>query len=118
MNQQQSEKWLAGLSPELRPIAEVIRTSVVEAAPGLQEVVKWGNLTFEGRGLVCYIAAYKDHANLGFFNGASLNAGKDILEGSGKKMRHIKVPSIQDAHSGTINRMVREAAALDQTAGK
>jgi len=38
-----------------------------------------------------YVAAFKAHVNIGFFQGASLDAPKGLLEGSGKRMRHVKL---------------------------
>jgi hypothetical protein len=38
-----------------------------------------------------YVAAFRDHANVGFFHGAFLDDPAGLLEGSGKRMRHVKL---------------------------
>lgn len=38
-----------------------------------------------------YVNAFKAHVNVGFFQGASLDDPKGLLEGSGKRMRHVKL---------------------------
>ena len=38
-----------------------------------------------------YVNAFKAHVNVGFFQGASLKDPQRLLEGSGKRMRHVKV---------------------------
>ena len=37
-----------------------------------------------------YVNAFTAHVNVGFFQGASLPDPEHILEGSGKRMRHVK----------------------------
>ncbi|MEI9930647.1 MAG: DUF1801 domain-containing protein [Rhizomicrobium sp.] len=38
-----------------------------------------------------YVAAFKAHANVGFYHGAELPDPAGLLEGSGKRMRHVKM---------------------------
>lgn len=38
-----------------------------------------------------YVNVFKAHATVGFFNGADLKDPAKLLEGSGKRMRHVKV---------------------------
>ena len=39
----------------------------------------------------CYVAAFTSHVNVGFFQGASLRDPAELLLGSGKRMRHVKL---------------------------
>lgn len=38
-----------------------------------------------------YVGAYAAHVNVGFFQGASLPDPAGLLQGSGKRMRHVKI---------------------------
>ena len=38
-----------------------------------------------------YVNSFKSHVNVGFFNGASLDDPARLSEGSGKRMRHVKL---------------------------
>lgn len=38
-----------------------------------------------------YVAAFRAHANIGFFHGTELDDPAHLLEGSGKRMRHVKL---------------------------
>lgn len=38
-----------------------------------------------------YVAAFTAHANIGFYHGADLDDPHGLLEGAGKRMRHIKL---------------------------
>jgi hypothetical protein len=39
----------------------------------------------------CYVNAFKAHANVGFFHGAMFADPAGLLEGEGKRMRHVKL---------------------------
>ena len=38
-----------------------------------------------------YVDAFSSHVNVGFFHGAALDDPAGLLEGSGKRMRHVKL---------------------------
>ncbi len=59
--------------------------------------------------MFCYIAAASSHVNLGFCNGASLPDPDHVLEGDGKKMRHIKFRSERDLERPCVRRYVHAA---------
>ena len=112
--QKTTEPWLASLQPPLRPIAESLRRLILEADPDLSESIKWGNPTFERGGKVCYLAATKAYVSLGFFNGAALTDPEGIIEGTGKKMRHVKLRVLEDIRSELLSSWVRQAVELNQ----
>jgi hypothetical protein len=39
-----------------------------------------------------YVAAFTAQVNVGFFHGASLDDPAGLLQGAGKRMRHVKLP--------------------------
>lgn len=109
-----TEAWMTDLEPDLRQIAEELRRVVRDAGPELGESIKWGNPVYERKGLVCYLAATKGYVSLGFFNGAALNDPQGIMEGTGKKMRHVKVRDINDISGHQLATWVREAVRLNE----
>jgi len=44
-----------------------------------------------GQAAFTYVNAFSKHANIGFYQGASLPDPLDLLEGTGKRMRHVKL---------------------------
>jgi hypothetical protein len=44
-----------------------------------------------GEAAFAYVNAFKAHANVGFFHGATLADPAGLLEGTGKRMRHVKL---------------------------
>jgi hypothetical protein len=53
-----------------RPVLARLREIVHEACPEAQETIKWGFPHFEYRGLLCHMAAFKQHCAFGFWKGA------------------------------------------------
>ena len=90
------DSWMEELDPSLRDIAQTLRWLVLQAVPDISESVKWGTPNYAKSGNVCYLAANNGYINLGFFNGAGLNNPDGLIEGTGAKMRHIKVRRLED----------------------
>jgi hypothetical protein len=59
-----------------------------------------------------YVAAFKDHVNVGFFFGALLNDPAALLEGTGKRGRHVKLWPGRAVDADALARLV-ETAYLD-----
>jgi hypothetical protein len=59
-----------------------------------------------------YVGAFKDHVNVGFFNGAALDDPFELLEGTGKRMRHVKLKRGTEVDAHSLDELIR-AAYLD-----
>lgn len=58
-----------------------------------------------------YINAFKAHVNLGFFYGVDLPDPEGLLEGTGKRMRHIKLRPGAKLNTEAIRNLVVHAYA-------
>jgi hypothetical protein len=58
-----------------------------------------------------YVNVFTRHANVGFFHGAQLDDPADLLEGTGKRMRHIKLVLDRVADTQAIQRLIEDAYA-------
>ena len=56
-----------------------------------------------------YVAAYRAHAAVGFFHGADLPDPSGLLEGSGKRMRHVKLRWGQPAPEAALQALITAA---------
>src|SRR5260370_33795642 len=61
---------------------------------------------------ICYVALSRDHVNLGFYRGTDLSDSQRTLEGTGKRMRHVKIWSISDLERPAIRSYIQEACEL------
>ena len=113
--------WIARLTPALRPVARKARVSVRSAFPGATEYVHFGviryGLSAEPRDWVLYIAAQRDHLNLGFVQGvgAAVPDPTGIIEGSGRTMRHATLRTVADAERPALKAVLRAVAKLART---
>ena len=110
------DELMAETGASMRPIARRLREVVRRVDPGAVEVVRLGDRAatygvgprkmLEG---YCYVLPYTSWVNLGFFHGAVLPDPNGLLEGTGAKMRHFKVRTIEDADAPALERLIREA---------
>ena len=107
------DEYIDGLAPTPRRIASELRRLVKEAAPTATETIKWGMPVYEMQGNICYIGAIKDRVNFGFYRGADLPDPVGLLEGTGKKLRHIKVRSIEDIQEAAFKVLVEGAVRVN-----
>ena len=75
------------------------------------ETIKWGNITYIlGEDKLSWILIFGDHVDYGFFRGAELTS--QILEGTGKGLRHIRINDDKSVDEKEILRLLKEAAQL------
>jgi hypothetical protein len=109
--------------PKMQPIAQRLRGIVFEIDPNTVEVVRLGDraATYgvgpkkmsEG---YAYVLPHKNWVNLGFFKGADLPDPAGLMEGTGKKLRHIKIHTLQDAEQPAVQTLIEEALGERQQA--
>jgi len=86
------EAWFAEPNHELRRMAEPwferMRACGADVRELLHDRCPWACVEDAAFG---YVNAFNAHVNVGFLEGASLDDPAGLLEGSGKRMRHVKV---------------------------
>jgi hypothetical protein len=105
------DAWRAGQSPAHRRLIGTLRRLVADAAPALEESVKWGNgCWLKGKSPIVYLHAETDHLHFGFFHGATLDDPRGLLHGKGKYVRHVKVHRPADIDAAALRAFVRQAS--------
>jgi hypothetical protein len=56
-----------------------------------------------------YVNAFSAHVNVGFFHGAALDDPAGLLEGTGKRMRHVKLRWGQEVHAAALSELIAAA---------
>jgi hypothetical protein len=112
--------WLDFQPPAHREVARALRAAVRDAEPGLEEIIRWGQLVFvwEGSPLLA-IAPHRAHVNLQVFNGFLLPPDLAPLEGLGRGTRSyrcrlnqpIDVVQVQMLVAASVARASREPLA-------
>ncbi len=113
------ENWVVGIRTEHQGLARALYDLVIEVESPLEEGLKWGSPTFVKGGVNrIYIADQKRYVHLGFYNGASLTNADGRVEGTGMRLRHVKVRSIGDPPLEALRVHVAESLALDPSASR
>jgi len=102
----------------MRPICLQLRALVVSLHKSACEIV-WPKLRIASYGVgpkkmtehYAYIGVQKAHVNLGFYYGAILPDADGLLEGTGKKLRHLKIRSLDVAESTAVKALLKAAIA-------
>ena len=105
--------WLADEPVELRSIAQRWFMQMRQCGDDVRE------LMHDGCPVACvedapfaYVNSFKNHVNVGFFYGAMLDDPAGLLQGNGKRMRHVKLTPASEPDDRALRELIR-AACLD-----
>jgi hypothetical protein len=104
------DTWLAGDPVELRSIARKWFERMRQCGDDVRE------LMHDGCPVACvedapfaYVNSFKNHVNVGFFHGAKLDDPSGLLEGSGKRMRRVKLKPGAEPNAAALGDLVDAA---------
>ena len=115
----QLDELLSGSSPEMAAVARELRAVVAEALPDGTEQVDFGNRllaigrSMKMRDLLFAIIPHSAHVNLQLADGVDLPNPGGLIEGTGKRIRHIKVRSVQAARSAPVRAAIDAQIAVN-----
>jgi|SRR6266404_5047145 len=111
------EDAVAKASDHARELAYQLRKLIVTVMPDVVEV-PWPKMRLASYGVgpkkksehFCYISAQKDDVNLGFYYGAELPDPEDLLQGTGKVLRHVKIREVKAIRSRALRKLLELAS--------
>ena len=110
----QLDRLLAASAPDVAAIARELRAVVAESLPDRIEQVDFGNRllaigrSMKMRDLLFAIIPHTSHVNLQLADGADLPNPDGLIEGTGKKIRHVKVRTLEAARSAGVRGAIAE----------
>jgi len=115
------EAWFSKPDDELRRIALPWFERMRGCGADVRELLHDGYpVACLGEAAFAYVNAFSAHVNVGFFQGAALDDPAGLLEGTGKRMRHVKVrwggPVNEAALSALIATAYRDMRSRVETA--
>src|SRR5688572_22671626 len=106
------DRWLADDPLELRSIAQTWFVQMRQCGDDVRELIH------DGCPVACvedapfgYVNSFKCHVNVGFFYGAQLEDPARLLEGSGKRMRHVKLEPGREPNAAALGDLIDAAYA-------
>jgi hypothetical protein len=104
------EAWFAAPEHDLRRLAQPWFEALRACGPDVRELLHDGHPTAcVGGAAFAYVDAFSAHVNLGFFHGAALDDPAGLLEGAGKRMRHVKVRWGAPVDEAALNALIAAA---------
>jgi hypothetical protein len=91
-----------------------LRMVVKTACPEAVECLKWGQPVYELNGPFIWMRPATDHVSFGFWRGADLTDPEGLLEGTGARMRHLKIGNPEEVPVSKIDALIRQAADLNR----
>lgn len=106
------DRWLRAQRDDLRPLAKTWFARMRQCGDDVRELMHDGcPMACVGDGAFGYVNAFKDHVNVGFFCGALLDDPAGLLEGTGKRGRHVKLWPGREVDSAALGQLVQAAYA-------
>ena len=111
------KKFLQPYDREVQQLALALRALLLEEmAPCYENIYDAYSAVAMGYGAserlsdgIFHIAVYAQGANLGFNDGATLDDPKGLLEGTGNRIRHIKIRKPEDLRRPELRSYIRRA---------
>ena len=111
------DAYIAQLEEWQAEIVSKVRTIILEAAPEADESIKWAQPVYEVNGPFAYIKAFKNSVNFGFWRGVDIHDPHGLLQGTGEKMRHIRLTSPEDIDGEAFTDFIHQAVKLNLSKG-
>jgi len=106
------ETWMEEHTGELGEIAKRWFEVMRKCGDDVRELLHDGHPTVcIGDAGFAYVNAFRAHVNVGFFRGATISDPDDLLEGTGKFMRHVKLRPGQTVDAVALTKLIRAAYA-------
>lgn len=110
MSQISVEEFLSNLAPDLqtitRELVAVARKNMTDAHEFIYHNALGYSVSESPFDRICYIAPQRGYVNFGFFFGVNLPDPKHLLVGEGKRLRHVKVRSVEEAQNPALGKLV------------
>jgi hypothetical protein len=106
------DAWMTRQSPDLAAIAHRWFEVMRGCGDDVREILHDGHPTAcVADAAFAYVDAFREHVNVGFFHGADLIDPSNLLEGTGKSMRHVKIRPEAPVDGTALRLLIREAYA-------
>ncbi|HEY0429913.1 MAG TPA: DUF1801 domain-containing protein [Pyrinomonadaceae bacterium] len=92
-----TDEYIAKSADFARPILTHLRELVHEACPEIEETWKWSFPNFDYKGIVCSMAAFKQHCSFGFWKASLMPDPNKLLTQSSEAMGQMgRIKSLAD----------------------
>ncbi len=98
------DAYIARSADFAKPVLRHLRQLIHRGCPEAEETLKWGRPTFTYKGILCGMAAFKEHCALGFWKGRLI-----VGNNEGRRQEAMgqfgRITSLRDLPTGHCDRM-------------
>ncbi len=110
------EPFLTGYDERIQSIILRTRELLLESIPGVVETRDSENLGFGispgYKGLIFVITPHRDHVTLGIADGVDLPDPAGLMQGRGKRHRHVKLRHAAELDAPALRALISAAVAI------
>jgi hypothetical protein len=104
------EAWFSGVTDPYRLMARTWFKQMRDCGADVRELLHDGcPIACVGDAPFGYVNAFKAHASVGFYYGAALPDPAGLLEGNGKRMRHVKLRAGKELGAEALSALIAAA---------
>ena len=104
--------YIKSSNPNNHEILQQLRSVVLTELPAATERVMYGGIMFTLQEDFGGIYSYNNHVSFEFAEGYRFDNPNNLLEGSGKMRRHLKIESLSDINSKKVSYYIKQAGEL------
>jgi Uncharacterized conserved protein len=120
LSSREIEAFYCAAPGDLLEIVMELRSLICKVTPNITEIIQWKGLSYfdSARGGsisagVCQIFVATDHVRLAFVHGINLPDPQQLLEGSGKAKRFVRLADYASAPWPALEDLIRASAHFD-----
>ena len=107
------KEFLSNYPEGIRKITLELRKMARKTMPGAHEFLYYDAINYSlddsPLGRVCYISPMEKYVTLGFLFGAQLDDQHHLLQGGGKRARHVKIRTLEETKNSALKELVKAA---------
>ena len=104
------DAWFTAPDHELRRTVQPWYELMRGCGPDVRELIGDGHpIACVGDAAFGYVDAFSKHGAIGFFRGADLDDPAGLLEGTGKRMRHVKLRWGEPVNAAALSALIAAA---------
>lgn len=100
--------YIASAPEEQIVILDTLRKLIHETVGGVSEEIKWGFPVFATTKDFAYLRSAKKHITMGFYNIDKIQDPRNLLEGEGSTLKHIKIKSLGEINRSVISKWLHQ----------
>lgn len=107
------EEFLSSYTPQVKELVQKTTPNALEIVDAPSKIIAYA-YSPKYADLICAIAPYKTYLNIIFSRGTQLSDPTQLLAGTGKRARHVKIDNVQSIENPALQALINQAVTLQK----